>query len=152
MTNVNSLTGADTIQIDDRVLNDFGDGDVLTLSYPNELVGVKIGKNGNSIYSFNETGKEVDVELRILRGSSDAKYLTSRKLEMERDFSSFVLLKGEFVKRVGQGDGTVNREVYTLAGGVFKQSEDATSNVEGDTEQGVVVFRLKFTSAPKTIA
>jgi len=146
-----SLTGADTVQINDRVFNDFGDGDIVTISYPNELVSVKTGKNGNSIYAFNETGRQVDVEIRVLRASPDDKFLNSIKLGMERDFSAFSLLSGEFVKRVGDGLGNVSREVYSLSGGVFTQSVDTKSNVEGDTEQSISLYRLKFTNAPKSI-
>jgi hypothetical protein len=149
---VNSLTGADTVQINDRVFADFGDGDIVTITYPNELVTVKTGKNGNSIYAFNETGKQVDVEIRVLRASPDDKFLNSIKLGMERDFAAFSLLTGEFVKRVGDGDGNVNREIYTLSGGVFSQSVDTKSNVEGDTDQSISLYRLKFTNAPKSIA
>lgn len=146
-----SLTGADTITLDDRVFADFGDGNIATLTFPNELVGVKTGKNGNSIYALNETGKQLDAELRVLRGSPDDKFLNSKKLGMERDFPSFVLMSGEFVKRVGDGAGNVNREIYSVSGGVFSQSVDVISNVEGDTEQSIAVYRLKFTNAPKSI-
>lgn len=148
----NSLTGNDTLQINDRVLVDFGDGDIATLAYPNELVSVKTGKNGNSIYAFNETGKQVDVEIRVLRGSPDDKFFNSLKLGMQSDFPAFTLLTGEFVKRVGDGLGNVNREIYSLSGGIFSQSVDSQANVEGDTEQAIAIYRLKFTNAPKSIA
>lgn len=149
---VNSLTGSDTVTINDRVFADFGDGDIVTLTYPNELVAVKTGKNGNSIYALNETGRQVDVEIRVLRASADDKFLNSLKLAMEADLPSFALLTGQFVKRVGDGLGAVNNEIYTLSGGIFSQSVDAKSNVEGDTEQALSVYRLKFTNAPKSIA
>ena len=74
---ISALTGKDTIEIGGRVFVDFGDGDVVNFTYPNELVTPKTGKNGNSIYAFNETGKQVDCVLRILRGSPDDKFLTS---------------------------------------------------------------------------
>lgn len=148
----NSLTGNDTVQINDRVFADFGDGDIVNLTYPNELVGVKTGKNGNSIYAFNETGKQADVEIRVLRASPDDKFLNSLKLGMEQDFASFSLLTGQFTKRVGDGQGNVSNEIYTLSGGVFSQSVDTRSNVEGDTDQSISVYRLKFTNAPKSIA
>lgn len=147
-----TLSGSDTIQINERVFADFGDGDVVTITYPNELVAVKTGKNGNSIYAFNETGKQVDVEIRVLRASPDDKFLNSIKLEMKRDFAAFSLLSGEFVKRIGDGKSNVSREIYSLSGGIFSQSVDAKSNVEGDTDQAISLYRLKFTNAPKSIA
>ena len=147
-----SLTGKDTVTIDGRVFEDFGDGDIATLTYPNELVSVKTGKNGNSIFAFNETGRQADVEIRVLRASPDDKFLNSKKLVMEGDFPAFTTLTGEFVKRVGDGLGGVSREIYTLSGGIFSQSVDTKANVEGDTEQALSVYRFKFTNAPKSIA
>ena len=148
----NSLTGKDTIIINDITLADFGDGDVVTLDFPNELVSLKTGKNGNSIYNFNETGKQVDVSLRVLRGSADDKTLNSLKVAMEQDFPSFTLLTGQFVKRIGDGAGNINREIYNLSGGVFSQSVNTKENVEGDTEASIAVYNLKFSNAPKSIA
>lgn len=145
-------TGNDTITINDRVLTDFGDGSVVSITFPNELVAVKTGKNGNAIYSLNETGRQADVELRILRGSSDDKFLNSIKLSMQSDIASFVLLNGEFVKRIGDGLGGVSREIISLSGGVFSQSNDTQSNVEGDTEQALTIYRLKFSNGSKSIA
>jgi hypothetical protein len=146
------LTGSDTIQINDRVFVDIADAEVATLSFPNELVGTKIGKNGNSIFALNETGKEASLELRVLRASSDDKFLNSLKLDMERDFSAFTVLGGEITKRMGDGAGNVSRDIYTLSGGIFKQSIDVASNVEGDTEQAISLYRFTFTNAPRAIA
>ena len=145
-------TGNDTITINNRVLTDFGDGSVVSITFPNELVAVKTGKNGNAIYSLNETGRQADVELRILRGSSDDKFLNSIKLSMQSDIAAFTLLNGEFVKRIGDGFGGVSREIISLSGGVFSQSNDTQSNVEGDTEQALTVYRLKFSNGSKSIA
>jgi hypothetical protein len=146
-----SLSGKDTITINDRVLVDFADGDSAVLTFPNEIMNVKTGKNGNSIYAYNETGKQVDVDLRIILGSSDDKFLNSLFANMKQDPPSFILMTGEFVKRVGDGSGNVNRNIYSLSGGVFRQEIDVKENVEGDTEQSVALYRLRFTNAPRSI-
>jgi len=146
-----SLTGKDTIIINERVLVDFADGDVVNLSFPNELMAVKTGKNGNSIYAYNESGKQVDVELRVLTGSDDDKFLNSLLRKMKQDPALFILLTGEFVKRVGDGSGNINNIKYTMDGGVFSQDVDSKENVEGDTEQAIAIYRLKFTNAPRSI-
>lgn len=146
-----SLTGKDTIIINDKVLADFGGGDVVTLTFPNELMTIKTGKNGNSIYAFNESGKQVDVEMRVLLGSDDDKFLNSLLQNMKQDPPSFVLLEGEFTKRVGDGLGNVNNIKYTMSGGVFSKTIDIKENVEGDTDQAIAVYSLKFTNAPRSI-
>ena len=48
-----TLTGNDTLTLFDRVLRDFGDGDVAMLTFPNDAFASVTGKNGNSIYSQN---------------------------------------------------------------------------------------------------
>lgn len=148
----NTLTGKDTIIINDRTIIDVADGDVVNIDYPNELVGIKTGKNGNAIYNLNETGKQTDVTLRILRGSADDKFFNSLKLSMERDLASFTLLTGQFIKRIGDGQGNITREIYNLEGGVFSQSSSVKENVEGDTEAAVVIYNLKFSNAPKSLS
>lgn len=149
---ISALTGKDTIQIGDRVFIDFADGDVANFTYPNELVTPKTGKNGNSIYAYNETGNQVDAVLRVLRGSPDDKFLNSLKLTMKADFPSFTLLDATFTKRVGDGAGNVSNDVLTVSGGVFTKGIDDKSNAEADTEQAVATYNLKFTNSNRKLA
>ena len=147
-----ALVGADVIQIDSRILSDLGDGDVVTLVFPNDLAIVKSSKNGNMIYAFNEQGKVVDVELRVLVGSADDKYLNSRLQEMLNDYSKFTLLTGLFVKRAGDGEGNIANVVYQCSGGIFKRQIDAKTNVEGNTDQSIAVYQITFGNAGKVIS
>lgn len=149
---ISALTGKDTIQIGDRVFIDFADGDVANFTYPNELVTPKTGKNGNSIYAFNETGKQVDCVLRVLRGSPDDKFLNSLKVSMEGDFPSFALLAADFTKRIGDGAGNVSNDVLSVNGGIFSKGIDSKDNAEGDTEQAIAVYNFKFTNSKRKIA
>lgn len=146
-----SLTGADTIQIDSRVLNDLADQDAVKLTFPNDIAAVKASKNGNTIYAFNETGRLVEVELRVLLGSSDDKYLNARLQEMKNDFSGFILVTASFSKRVGDGAGNMSTVVYQCAGGVFKKQVEAKTSTEGDTEQSVAVYSINFGNSGKSI-
>ena len=152
MSNSVSLTGSDSIQIDSRILNDFAEGDIASLTFPNALATVKSAKNGNMIYAFNETGKQCDMTLRVLAGSSDDKYLNSRLAEQKGDFSAFILLTGVFTKRVGNGKAGVTSVVYNLAGGVISKQPEQKTNVEGDTAQSVVVYNLVFGNGSRVVA
>lgn len=146
-----SLTGADTIQIDSRVLNDLADQDAVKLTFPNDIAAVKASKNGNTIFAFNETGRLVEVELRVLLGSADDKYLNSRLQEMKNDFSGFILVNASFSKRVGDGAGNMSTVVYQCTGGVFKKQVEAKTSTEGDTEQSVAVYMINFGNSGKSI-
>jgi hypothetical protein len=146
------LTGKDTITIAGRVINDLPDGDVAALTFPNELVNLKVGKNGNTLYAFNNTGKQCDFVLRVLRASSDDKFLNTYLITMEDDFAAFNLMTGEFTKRLGDGQGKITRDIYLLEGGVITKRVEAKENVDGDEEQLVSVYNFKFSNAPRVIA
>ena len=145
-----SLSGADVIKIDDRILNDLADGDAVHLTSPNDLANVKVSKNGNMIFAMNNTGLQVLCTVRLLLGSADDNWLNSRLQEMKNDFSSFILLSGVFTKRVGDGVGKLSSAVYMLAGGIFKRQPEAKTSGEGDTEQSVVVYELLFGNGTPT--
>lgn len=150
-SNVVSLTGEDTLVIDGQVITDFGDGDNADLKFPTELANVKAGKNGNAIYATNVQGHIAELMLRVLRGSDDDKFLNSRLAAQDADFASFILIKGQFVKRVGDGAGGVSSDTCNLFGGIFSKQIETKSNVEGDTEQSLAIYNIKFASASRVI-
>jgi len=149
---IEALTGADTIKIDDRIIADLIDLDTVLLEYPNELANVKTGKDGNSIFAFNATGRNVNVTMRVVMGSADDKWLNSRLQEWIKDASTFVLMTGQFIKNTGDGSGNLSKNTYNLSGGVFLKIPGAKTNVEGDTEQSVVVYNLRFSNGGRAIA
>lgn len=146
-----TLTGQDTIIIAGRNITDLADGDVGTLDFPNDKVGVKTGKNGNTIYALNATGANADVVLRVLRGSPDDAFMNSLLTQQDLDFATFPLMSGTIQKRIGKGDGQVTNDTYRLQGGVFQRGTGVSSNVEGQTDQGVAVYTMKFALAPRNL-
>lgn len=146
-----SMTGADTVIINGRVLNDFADGDLAQITFPNEISQVKTGKNGNSIYALNETGRQCDVILRLIRASSDDKYMNELLSQQLNNFSGFILMIGQFVKKVGDGLGNITNDTYILSGGVFSKQVEVKSNAEGDTEQSASIWNMRFSNTPRVI-
>jgi len=146
-----AMTGADTVKINNRILSDFAEADCVKLTYPNEIANVKTGKNGNSIYGFNESGKQCELELRLIRGSDDDKFMNNLLAAQQNNFAGFTLMIGEFVKRIGDGQGNVLSDTYIMSGGIFSNQPEAKSNVEGDVEQSVTIWKLKFSNAPRVI-
>lgn len=147
-----AYTGQDTAIINNRVLNDLADGDCVVVTYPNELMNVKIGKNGNAIYGVNETGKIAEVKYRVLRGSSDDKFLNGLlAIQKGPNPENFVLLTGELVKNMGNGGAGVAGDTTVLSGGVFTKQPDVKSNVEGDPSQAVTEYTLRYSAAPRVI-
>ena len=147
-----SLTGEDVQVIDSRPITDFADGDTTNIDFPNNLVEVKTGKNGNTIYGRNRPGENATVTIRLLVGSSDDKYMNGRMAEYKADPASFPLISSEFIKRVGDGEGAVTNVIYKFTGGVIQKIPNTKENVEGDTEQSVVIWQMVFANAERIIA
>lgn len=147
-----AMSGQDTIIINNRIFNDLADADSATLSFPNELATLKTGKNGNSVYSFNESGKQSDVSIRVIRGSEDDKFLNNVLASQQANFAGFVLMIGEFIKKIGDGAGSITSDTYIMSGGIFTKQVDAKSNVEGDSEQSIAIYQIKFANSPRAIS
>lgn len=146
-----AMSGNDSVIINNRVFADFADAKFAMLKFPDKIANVKIGKNGNAIYSLNQSGKRAEFELRLIRGSSDDAFMNALLLQQQNSFQSFVLMFGEFIKLVGDGKGNVKNDTYIVSGGVFVQQVDAEGNAEGDAEQSVSVYRLEFANSPRAI-
>lgn len=146
-----SVTGKDTVKINGRILADFATGDVAVIEFPEDLAAVKTGKDGNSIYAFNYSGRTCTVDLRLLRGGSDDKYLNNLLALFKNNPSSFTLLTGEFIKNIGDGQGNIIQDIYILSGGVFKKNPSVKENVDADPEQAIITYNLVFTNSPRSI-
>lgn len=146
-----ALTGNDDLFINDVPINDLTDNSTVTITFPNEKVGISTGKNGNTVFATNEQGRNAQMELRVLAGSASDSFLNGLSIQMERDLPATSLLNGSFSKRVGDGKGNVKRINYTLLGGVIRQNIDAQESLTGDTEQGTALYRLTFASAQRAI-
>jgi hypothetical protein len=144
-----SLTGKDTSIIDDRVLNDFGDGDVVNIEFPNNLVEGKVGKNGNVLYAYNSTGNQVTVTMRLLRSSPDDKFFNTKVIQYKQNPAGFILMDGEFIKKVGDGKGNITNDIYKLSGGIIQKMVGGKENVEGDTEQSLSIYQLFFANTDR---
>lgn len=146
-----TVTSDDTLTLWGRVFNDFADDDVSSVSFPNNAVSVKTGKNQNTIFAKDEKGNNANVVVRLMKGSSDDQFLQGKISAMEADFVATELATGEFVKRLGDGQGNVARDVYTLLGGVIVKRVDGKENASGDTNQGVAVYNMVFAKAVRSI-
>lgn len=146
-----AMSGSDTLSLNNHVFADFADGNVAELKFPNDIASVKTGKNGNSIYGLNETGKNAELVIKLLRGSADDKFMNGLLAAQQNNFAAFPLMIGQFVKKIGDGRGNITSDTYVCGGGVFTKIPEATSNVEGETEQSTVSYTIKFSNAPRAL-
>ncbi len=146
-----AMSGNDTVVISGRTLTDFATGTYAELTYPNELAAVKTGKNGNSIYGLNETGNQADVKVSVIRASGDDKFLNGLLTQQMANFASFVLLNGSFVKLIGNGQGAITEDTYIVGGGIYVKRVEAKSNAEGDTDQSIAIYTMRFANSPRVL-
>ncbi len=146
-----ALSGSDTINLNNRVLADLADGNCVEMTFPNDIANVKTGKNGNSIYGLNESGKQCEVKLRVLRGSDDDKFLNGLLAQQQANFAGTVLMIGQFIKKIGDGQGNITSDTYIMSGGVFTKIPEAKTNVEGETEQSIAIYTIRFSNAPRVL-
>ena len=145
-----SLTGDDSIIINDIPLNDFADGDIGSLSLPNNIFDMQTGKNGNTIFALAESGNNATLTVRVLMSSNDDKRLNGM-IPKSKGFAQSVLATGSVVKQVGDGQGNVSYNTYLLAGGMVQKKPDVKSNVNGDAQQAVVEYIIVFAEANRAI-
>lgn len=146
-----ALSGNDTINIQNHVFTDLADGNCVELTFPNDIANVKTGKNGNSIYGLNESGKQVEAKIRVLRGSDDDKFLNNLLTQQQNNFAGMVLLIGQFIKKIGDGLGNITSDTYIMSGGVFTKQVEGKMNVEGETDQSIAMYTIRFSNAPRAL-
>lgn len=149
---VYALTGNDTLIINERVINDLADGSTISITLDNDSVGVSTGKDDNTIFSDNRQGSNASLELRLIRGSAQDIYFNGLSIQQSRDLPSFSLMNGSFSKRIGDGFGEVRFDNYVLLGGVFtKRMPQANENLNGETDQGVSIYNIKFAIGSRSL-
>ncbi len=147
-----AMSGADTVSVNNRILADSADGNIAELSFDNQIANVKTGKNGNSIFADNQTGNNGKLILRVIRGSSDDKFLNNLLIQQQANFGGTVLVNAELIKKMGDGQGNIGSDIYAANSGIFSKKVAAKSNVDGDTEQSVSIYELMFANVIRVIS
>lgn len=146
-----SMTGGDSLILNDRLIDGLADGDAFILTFPDDIATVTIGKDGNAIFSQNASGKRAEGVLRVLRGSTVDKWLNNILSLQQQNFAGFVLLNGEFIKKVGDGQGKVTSDTYLLQGGVFTKMVEGKTNSNGEAEQSIAIYSVQFAEAGRAL-
>lgn len=148
---VNALTGSDTLTLNNRNIINFATDDVSTLDIPNNLVDMKTGKNGNTIFAENAMGFNGTLVIKLMRGSPDDQFVDGILNAMINSYATSVLIQGTFVKQIGDGLGNIINDSYTLSGGQIQKIPAAKSNVVGDTDQATTSYTIIFANVSRGI-
>ena len=146
-----AYTGSDILEFNGSLITNVANGDVVTITYPNELMGMVTGKNGNSVAVHNEMGREADAVIRVIKGSPDDKRLNGYVTAWKNRLDTFEPLSATFTKVITV-DGGITNEVTTLRFGVPVKPVETRENVEGDVEQAIAVYSFRFADSDRALA
>lgn len=152
---VDAYTAKDVIVCEDYqgewVLTDFAGGTVAELTAPNELSTTTTGYNGNSLGSHNEPGRQRECTLRIVKGGDDDKRLNASYNLWKNKDSKFKPLSMSFTKHVAHSDSSRTKDTVECFFGLPAGQPTQASNVEGDTEQLVSIYMLRFGNSERSM-
>lgn len=145
------ITGSDTITLAGRLFTNLSTGDVGKIAFDGDLASIATGKGGNSVIAPDEQGRQGTMTLRLLRGSSDDKFLMALLNQWLLFPPSFILMSGTLVKLIGRGNGIITPDTYICQGGIFTKIPEVVSNVNGDTDQGQTEYTMKFAKVTRNV-
>jgi hypothetical protein len=71
--------------------------------------------------------------------------------QQQANFAGTILVIGEFIKKLGDGQGNITNDTYISQGGIFSKGIEARTNVEGEAEQSVAIYTIKFANVVRVI-
>ena len=161
MANQLRVTGNDIVQIGLSAsalttIISFADGDYARVTFPNDIMNFTIGKNRNMLAAYNAMGTLAELELRLLRGSKEDKFLQDQFPTFASDELSFSFIFAKVIKNLGVSNegatASTIEETYTLNNGIISKAPEIISNVSGSTDQGVVVWQVRFAEFTRTVS
>jgi hypothetical protein len=139
---VSSVTGKDSLIINGTVITGLADANAVDVTPIADIVNIKRGKDGNTMYAKNEEGNRASMTIRLALGCQDDKNLDALLASWQASASDFVLMTGSFYKRTGDGQGGIQTLVYQLTGGVPKAFPQVLTSAEGNIDQSVRMWTI----------
>ena len=151
-TYTDTFVGSATIIINGRTLSDFGFGTVAEITCPNQIAGMDIGKDFNTVFSLQPAGSQADLKIKIIKGSKDDVFLNSLYESFKDSFESSIAITGSFISRVGDGNGNVITTAWVLNGGIPTTHPADKYDVAGDREQALMGYSFSFARGIRTLS
>ena len=150
-----AYTSKDIVKIEDYrgewVLTDFANATVTEFGPDNDLSSLTTGYNGNGLGAHNEPGRQRTGTLRLVKASSDDKRINENYTLWKNRDSKFRPLKASFTKRIAHEDGSITEDTLYCYFGLPAGQPVQANNTEGDTEQVVSVYTIKFANHDRVL-
>lgn len=141
----------DSLKINNALITDLGDGDVITITFPNETSSTKNTYGSGAIITPNVQGGIAEVILRVPQGADRSETYMQSLLSLTVGGGNPIatgLLFATFTKVLSDGVRQY-KYIYELNGGSFFKYIDIKSNGEGDTDQGISVYSMRFSEGKR---
>jgi len=146
------LTGDDSLIIDGFPLSNFFAGtDYVTIDLPNDSASLDTSKDGNSVWSDNQEGNNGDLTMKLMAGSGGDIFCNGLVVNQKQDFVASGLREGIFKKRLGDENGNVKYDTYTLEGGKMINYSGGIGDAKGNTEQGMKTYVIRFAKIDRAV-
>lgn len=141
------FTGADSLAITKdtltRNLKNFAQGAIAQVTFNNDIANSDVAKDGG-IVSPDVRGGLAELTVRLLAGSDDDNFFLNEIASYRQNSSGYIMLGATFIKNFGDGRGNVSKRTYTLNGGAVSRIPQFTTDVNGDVEQAINVYLIRF--------
>jgi hypothetical protein len=127
-------------------------GVVFDVTFPNDVWKVHVGKNGNTVYAYDNSGGMAKGVIRVMKGSADDGFLESLVAISAIDPPSTQALTIYIVKRYGGGSISQAFEEVICQNGVISKLVPVKSDADGDPEQSVATYEMIFSGVTRLIA
>lgn len=152
---MDAYTAKDILKFEDYngewIISDLANATVVELAADTELSTITTGYNGNGLGAHNEPGRQRLATLRLVKASGDDKRLNENYTLWKNRDSNFKPLKASFTKQIAHSDGSISTDTLYCYFGLPSGQPGASQNTEGDTEQVVSVYTIRFADHDRVI-
>lgn len=145
---MDAYTSKDILKFEDYngewIISDLANATVTEFSGDNELSTITTGYNGNGLGAHNEPGRQRLATIRLVKASDDDKRLNENYTLWKNRDSRFRPLKASFTKNIAHSDGSLANDTLYCYFGLPTGQPSQANNTEGDTEQVVSVYTIRF--------
>lgn len=150
-----AYTSKDIVKVKDYrgefILSDFANASVIETTAENELSSLTTGYNGNGLGAHNEPGRQRVANIRLVKASGDDKRFNENYTLWKNRDSRFRPLEISFTKNIAHEDGSITLDTLYCYFGLPAGQPSQVDNTEGDTEQVVSAYSIRFANHDRVL-
>lgn len=143
------IAQSDSLRLNNQIISTFGQGDCGKITFPNELIMTDVDKQGNGLLALNQKGLIAELEVRLVMAGTDDQYLNSLLAQLLSGTPT--IMTGVFTKNFADQNGNVTSVQVQLNGGSVRKGVDMIISADGNIEQTIAIWPLRFATWSRLI-